>query len=203
MRAIVNIFIDGENIVLGGLIVNPGQTIDLERSIKNDNMNEGNRFKFVEFTDKIENHRGKKLEDGIVRIEYQFEHPQVSDSGKEQLLWDNNIPWINNKTYPTDNYKLYPYLRSGCITTSGTSLQNNVGITVPGAKSTQQFTKSGSFVLNSQKYSIVLKLLGKIDDEKIIEPVLTKTNQRCTTCNHLNKITSKFCSECGTALKVY
>ena len=72
-RAVVNIYIDGDNVVPGGLVLNSGQEVDLERSIKNGNLNEGNRFKFIERTDKIENHRGIKLEDGIVRIEYQFE----------------------------------------------------------------------------------------------------------------------------------
>ncbi len=73
VRAIVNVYIDGENAVPGGLVVSPGQEIDLERSIKNGNMTEGNKFKFIERTGNIEQHRGVKLEDGIVRIEYQFE----------------------------------------------------------------------------------------------------------------------------------
>ena len=74
-RAIINIFIDGENVVPGGLVLNAGQEVDLERSIKNGNLNEGNRFKFIERTGAIEDHRGVKLEDGLIRIEHQFEMP--------------------------------------------------------------------------------------------------------------------------------
>ena len=76
VRAIVNVFIDGEDMVPGGLVLNPGQECDLERSIKNGNLTEGNRFKFIERTGKIEQHRGVKLEDGLIRIEYQFEMPR-------------------------------------------------------------------------------------------------------------------------------
>ena len=73
VRAVVNVFIDGENVVPGGLVLNAGQEVDLERSIKNGNLTEGNKFKFIERTGAVEQHRGIKLEDGIVRIEYQFE----------------------------------------------------------------------------------------------------------------------------------
>jgi hypothetical protein len=75
-RAVINIYIDGDNVVPGGLVLNAGQEVDLERSIKNGNLNEGNRFKFIERTGAVEEHRGVKLEDGLIRIEHQFELPR-------------------------------------------------------------------------------------------------------------------------------
>jgi hypothetical protein len=76
-RAVVNVFIDGEDAVPGGLVVDPGREIDLERWVKNGNLSEGNKFKFIERTGAIENGpRGIKLEDGLIRIEYQFEQPR-------------------------------------------------------------------------------------------------------------------------------
>ena len=78
VRAVVNVFIDGEDQCPGGLILNAGQEIDLERSIKNNNLLEGNRFKFIERTAAVENGpRGVKLEDGILRVEFQFEKQYV------------------------------------------------------------------------------------------------------------------------------
>ena len=53
VRAIVNVYIDGENAVPGGLVIDPGRSVDLERWIKNGNLTEGNRFKFIERTAKI------------------------------------------------------------------------------------------------------------------------------------------------------
>lgn len=73
VRAVFTITIDGQDVVPGGLVLNGGQEIDLERWIKNNNLKEGNRFKFIERTGDIEEHRGVKLEDGLLRIEYQFE----------------------------------------------------------------------------------------------------------------------------------
>ena len=73
-RAVVNVFIDGDNAVPGGLVLGANQEVELERKIVNNNLREGNRFKFIERTENIENGpRGIKLEDGLIRIEYQFE----------------------------------------------------------------------------------------------------------------------------------
>ncbi len=77
VRAVVNVFVDGENAVPGGLVIDPGRSVDLERWIKNGNLSEGNRFKFIERTAKIEEGpRGIKEEDGLIRVEYQFELPR-------------------------------------------------------------------------------------------------------------------------------
>ena len=77
VRTVVNIYLDGDNVVPGGLVIDPGREVDLERWIKNGNLSEGNRFKFIERTEAIENGpRGIKLEDGLIRIEHQFEIPR-------------------------------------------------------------------------------------------------------------------------------
>ena len=94
VRAVVNVFIDGENAVPGGLVIDPGRTVDLERWIKNGNLSEGNKFKFIERTASIEEGpRGIKLEDGLVRIEYQFEIPRpiINVAPAWNTTWNNNI----------------------------------------------------------------------------------------------------------------
>ena len=95
-RALINIFIDGDDVVPGGLVVNAGKEIDLERYIKNDNLKEGNRFKFIERTEGIEQHRGVKLEDGLVRIEFQFEAPPVKISSLPQWQRDSLMSQLQN-----------------------------------------------------------------------------------------------------------
>lgn len=96
-RAIVNVYIDGEDQTPGGLVIDAGRECTLERSIKNNNLNEGNKFKFIERTGAVEAHRGIKLEDGIVRIEFEFE--------REQPQWYSNnsvIKGIDPGRYPWD-----------------------------------------------------------------------------------------------------
>ena len=95
-RALVNVFIDGTNITPGGLVINAGQEVDLQRSIANGNLTEGNSLKFIERTGSVEKHRGVKLEDGLIRIEFQFEKVAPAQWGS---TW--NDQWKNsNLHYP-------------------------------------------------------------------------------------------------------
>jgi tRNA(Ile2) C34 agmatinyltransferase TiaS len=58
--------------------------------------------------------------------------------------------------------------------------------------------------LETQKHTIVLKLLGETEDNKLVlKPVTTKHKPKCVTCGKQNKATAKFCTECGTALEIF
>lgn len=74
VRALVSVSIDGVDVGDGTeFIVRPNSEVELERFIKNGNLNQGNRFKFIERTGSIEQNRGVKIEDGIIRVEFKFE----------------------------------------------------------------------------------------------------------------------------------
>ena len=70
-RSLVNISIDGTDVTHGGLIIQPNSTVELERFIKD--LKQGNRFKFIEKTKQISEHRGDKMDDGLIRVEFAFE----------------------------------------------------------------------------------------------------------------------------------
>ena len=218
-RALVNVFIDGEDMTPGGLVLNVGQEVDLERSIKNGNLREGNRFKFIERTGAVEKHRGIKLEDGLVRIEYQFEMYNMNQFFiNNQSTYDSSImrgskmSGISGSTgdWAAPMGATYSSI-SGAYATNASmdvSLQsmpkNDVGITVAGSKSTQSFTTTTMGVMEAEKHSIVLKLLGETpDNQPVAEPVTVKHKPKCTTCGKQNKATNKFCSECGTSLELF
>jgi len=219
VRAVFNITIDGQDVVPGGLVLDAGQEVDLERWVKNNNLNEGNRFKFIERTSDIEDHRGVKLEDGIIRIEYQFEkvYPKY-----------NNIAWYGSSSDAIP-YN-HPHLRSATVANAvatssisgsvanaslnmsytvdsaqlSASSYNDAGITVPGSKSEQKFRNVSNFLTETEKHVMVLKLLGETPDNKpVVKSVTVKTKPRCVTCGTQNKATAKFCSKCGTHLTIY
>jgi hypothetical protein len=75
VRALVRIEIDGESVTDGmSLIVEANDDVEIERFVKNRNMNTGLKLKFIERTQKIEDGpRGIKTEDGLIRVEYEFE----------------------------------------------------------------------------------------------------------------------------------
>ena len=262
VRALVNVFIDGEDMTPGGLVLNAGQEVDLERSIKGGNLKEGNRFKFIERTSAIENGpRGVKLEDGIVRIEFQFEKPPMRVSNlpewQRKSIYDNirgdhggivgsagtsEYPYAVDKftktfgTYSQVNvngmlrgvdYSAGESMKASATSAINSTLQamnisatsahegqatmdsyvapmNDVGITVPGSKSTQSFTTTYMNAMEPEKHTIVLKLLGETpDNQPVIKPVTTKHKPKCVTCGKQNKANAKFCSECGTALEIF
>lgn len=201
-RAVVNVFIDGDDMVPGGIVLNAGQEVDLERSVKNGNLNEGNKFKFIERTGSVEQHRGTKLEDGLVRVEFQFEQPP------RPIVW-NTPTWDSGKIYPQGgllrsmdvSYSANASLNSVASATSASTMDwNDVGITVPGSKSEQKFSTTYVGALESIKHSMVFKILG---GEAVKEAVTVKHKPKCVTCGKQNKATAKFCVECGTALEIF
>jgi hypothetical protein len=257
VRAVVNIFIDGDNVVPGGLVVNAGQEIDLERSIKNGNLTEGNKFKFIERTGAVEQHRGVKLEDGLIRIEYQFEQPPVRINDlpewQKKQIWDgikygefrgatdkysttSTTSWLQASGASYSQVNVNGALR-GIDYSNGESVKasaaaavnnycaqngivaqseihdgmatmdacfNDVGITVPGSKSTQTFSTVHMGQMETAKYSMVIRLLGETPDNiQITKPVTVKHKPKCVTCGKQNKAHAKFCTECGTALEIF
>jgi zinc-ribbon domain len=110
-RAIVNVFIDGTNIVEGGLVLNAGQEVDLERSIANGNLNAGNKLKFIERTGAIEQGpRGIKLEDGLIRIEFQYELPRPIINTAYDNFRFSGISGMG-KTYTSSSYNVNGIMR--------------------------------------------------------------------------------------------
>ena len=196
VRASVRVFIDG-NDVLGGrsLIIEPNSDLSLERSIAGGNLTEGNKFKFIERTETIEKHRGIGAEDGIVRIEYQYEQ----------------LPQFRHPTF-TQHSREWPGLHRGVVSkgignaslSTTRAYSTNAGITVPGGHSTQSFKQGSYFAVEDTKHVIVLRLLGESKDyEPVTNPVTVKHKPECQTCGKLNKSGSKFCSECGTSLNIF
>lgn len=77
---------------------------------------------------------------------------------------------------------------------------NDVGITVKGSESDQKFEAGAWFATDGQKHVMVMKLLGRVGEAPVEQPITVKTKVECPTCGTLNKHGTKFCGECGTSL---
>lgn len=231
VRAEVRITIDDED-VLGGnsIVVNPYSDVELERFLKN--LDKGNRFKFIERTASVEQHRGVGDADGLVRIEWQFEKPVprlstpwIAASGG---IGGSSIggPYDVNGMLRSVDYSAGEATRAYATHATNSTLQEmgisaqstsahvgmatmdwyeaprDVGITVPGSISNQKFAQVAAFPLEDQKHVIVLQLKGETEYNKVKAPVTVKTKPKCTTCGKVNKATAKFCSNCGTSLEL-
>ena len=102
VRALVRFQIDDTDATEGVSIIVPANGfIELERFIKNANFNEGLKFKFIERTKKIEDGpRGIKVEDGLIRIEYEFEREPA------KIL---NPPYTITTTWPPAQHHHHHY----------------------------------------------------------------------------------------------
>lgn len=95
-RALVKVWIDGTDATEGtSLVIDPNSEIELERFIRNGNLKEGNKFKFIEKTTRIEQHRGSKIDDGFIRVEWQFELKT-----EEKHVGTVHHHWNHYSTYP-------------------------------------------------------------------------------------------------------
>ena len=93
VRASVTIEVDGQDATENvSLIINPKEELELTRFIKNGNLTTGNRFKFIERTVNIEQHRGVGVEDGLIRIEFEFEQER-----QQMVTLTNSKPWWDQK----------------------------------------------------------------------------------------------------------
>lgn len=102
-KAVVNVSVDSEDVLDGhSLIVQPNSTLELKGFM--DGMSAKNRFKFIKKTKEIADHRGDRLDDGIVRVEFRFEKKKVTKIVEEikvyttypHVHWDYRCPWCGN-----------------------------------------------------------------------------------------------------------
>jgi len=220
-RVSVKISIDGTDILYGdSLVIDANSELELERFL--DKLDSGNKLKFIQKTQKISNHRGDKIDDGIIRIEYAFEQCAAS-SWVTYSYPSYPCPPVEPHVYynSTSNYRYTGSQgnmgSSGGVTGSSGSetllRSNNVsfttcnsqqvsedpGITVPGSVSNQSF---GTTTLGTLEQSevIVLVLRGTTSSGKVSKPLTTKTKIMCPTCGTRHKSSVKFCSACGTSL---
>ncbi len=228
VRAQVKVSIDGLDATDGvSLVISPGQTLDLERFIKDGNLDKGNRFKFIERNAAVEAGRGIKAEDGLIRVEFQYEKQIPWDFYKRNAYdYCDSGPWggIRGATFtsnaaqgatasfsadamtqslsdeaPRGLYK--STVRSKSL--KSTPQANTAGITAPGSVSDQGFRLTSSFAVEDQKHVIVLQLVGRRGAMKVAKPVTVKTVRVCTVCtSRKNKFTAKFCGDCGASLEI-
>jgi len=212
VRASVKVEIDGVDATEGvSLVVNPNDDIELERFIKNANLVEGNKFKFIKRTQQVAGHRGIRIDDGLVRVEFQYEKVPhqvitVTHDPWAQPQWRRiSDPWGGTGNPPPQFYNVISDLlgtSTGSINSSNALYTASAaGITAPGEISHQEFSGVSNFQLEPQKHVIVLKLMGEHQGKTVSKTVTTRTSAYCTSCGHRSRsATARFCSQCGTTL---
>lgn len=212
VRAAVSVWIDGKDVLDGSrVIIDANSALDLERSIEGGNLEQGHRFKFIERTSQIENHRGIRVDDGLIRVEFEFEQQKPVDIWPSTTLRGvgGGPVWYTHETHDMRPYTGLPVASYSCnaVPCTNTAAQNisatdAVGITVAGSVSSQSFQNDFTFIGTGVKTALVLRLVGEIDSVPVRAPITVKTKSQCPTCGAKNPAAAKFCAECGTALMI-
>jgi hypothetical protein len=210
VRAIVKVKIDGAEVTQGvNLVVQPGSSIELERFIKNGNLNAGNRFKFLQRTAAVAQHRGVNLEDGLIQVTWNFEQkpqPYVGPAVAHGAIFHggNVVGSLNAGNTVGSLYHRtadMPTTPTSTVTTSTPTAPK--GITGPGSVSHQQFAPVGWFPTEAVSHSLVLQLAGEAHSVGTVSAaVYTRTKVDCTVCGSKAKTSAKFCSDCGASLNI-
>jgi len=211
----VGIEVDGCDVLNGNkLIMHGNETQDIKGFMRS--MSNTNRFRFIKKNREIQKHRGDRIDDGLIRITYQFEkqyeepititwtyptypsYPKYGCSG-DLYYSDNSFSSASNKLIGSRACK-----SSG--TTSCCFVDNSPradeGITVKGKDIGQQYVYGTIGSLEHEVHTIVLHLMGTNRSNKTItRPITIKTKFKCVTCGRKNKSSNKYCYNCGTYLE--
>jgi zinc-ribbon domain len=229
IKACVLILVDGIDILSGsGIIVNANSLVELTRYVSSTSMETGNALKFIERISSIEDNRGIKVDDGLMRVEFTFEQPIAESTNtfhiyQEIFKQSKYIPYTSpwppaiSAPYWVQSPTSVPSWDVTCNTGTTSPITNSIlrgninptsaistaGITVPGSSTTQQFHTASGFVSDGNKRVMILKMIGiKADAEIVSTPVTVNQKAKCITCGKSNRATYKFCSNCGTALVI-
>lgn len=108
-RASVKVHVDGQDALdYNSLILEPNTSTELQGFLSGTVAR--NRFKFIQKTKQIQEHRGDRIDDGMIRVEFAFEKPKPE---RRQIITERH-------EHHYHNYDCYPWWpRFTCYHTDG------------------------------------------------------------------------------------
>lgn len=215
-RAVVNVEIDGKDVLSGRqLVVEPNSETELKGLL--DDSTAKNAFKFIQKTREIADHRGDRVDDGMVRISFRYELP-VQDRVIERRIYKDYYhgypylwpEWTLTSSIATNNMQFGSAIGASHAVYSssiGANLlrssepKNDEGITVKGSEVNQGFGTTFTRELEQNEKVIVIRLKGEfLSGVYVNAPITVNTRLKCYTCGRMSNSHDKFCSHCGTVL---
>lgn len=216
VNAVARVEVDGKDALDGNsIIIPPNDSVELKGFMKGSKVR--NHFRFIEKTNRISKYRGDRADDGLVRVEFQFEQRYntpmwITSSPKKQPVpayWDDrsvcytSTPMFGCSNNPSNVTVGASTGRSSTTKCShSTKPVNDAGITVKGAEVKQDFNYDHTRQLEAESYVITLQLKGITKSGKLVrKPIMTRDRIRCTSCGKKSRSNVKFCGACGTYIQ--
>lgn len=100
-RAVIRAHVDGQDALDSKeVVINPNSEMELKGFMKGHAVR--NAFKFIEKTTEISEHRGDRVDDGLIRVEFAFELPTPKVVYEDVIV--RKRPWWTGPWYPEDGY---------------------------------------------------------------------------------------------------
>jgi hypothetical protein len=218
-RASVKIDIDGQSIVEGGLIIDANSEVEIERFIKD--LDKGNRFRFIKKTEEISNHRGDRIDDGFIRIQFSFEKqkPVYKDVIINEHHYHHDIHWRTPRWTPDIWYNNFTVGSTTETFSVGnfTANANNSGSTKCSSNSNDRSITTNSCYLSHKvdngitvpgsvsTQSFVYGNIGQLEDfsETIIIRLKGVDSKGINIHHPITTKTKLLCPTCGKKSKSY
>jgi hypothetical protein len=229
-RASLKIHIDGQDVLdYSSLILEPNTSTELEGFLRGSIAT--NHFKFIHKTKEIQDHRGDKIDDGLIRVEFAFEkaradvikkqviteHHDVYHHRTPPFVWNHN-DWFtgdvkygsafSNVTYTNsagDDMKGMGESSRGVVSDDlGPQSVNMVQVDNLGIESFgQPLDDEGITVKGSECHqSFSYGMIGDLDQSRVITIQLKGMNGRGAQIQQPVTVQTKLqCSTCGTKSK--
>lgn len=220
--AVANVEVDGEDVLQGHQIIVPAnETVEIKGWMRD--MKETNKFRFINKTKEIQNHRGDRIDDGIIRISYQFEMEfdtkiYLRSISPPQSEWP---PFFPDRPSDGPSWTYYNHetsagmysnsLSSNTKSFSGSTVNccyntpaSDEGITIKGQKINNSYTYGSVGPLESTKHVIILRLFGerRVGNriKKVKKVIPTRSKIQCEVCGRKWKSHMQHCGNCGNYL---
>jgi hypothetical protein len=228
-RASVKISIDGEDVLDNKFLVLDANSSTELQGFLNGNVAR-NRFRFINKTKQISEHRGDRADDGLIRVEFAFEKPKpepwITKTIKEvheihhwpKIEWTyygSNSDWSyhspnvtgqkmsNNVSFEDSNIRSCYNVTVDSLGVENLSTipNNDEGITVKGSEINQNFRYTTMGELDAPSV-IVIALKGITQTgQDVSQPITTRDKLICNSCGAKSNSSFKFCPNCGTFLE--
>lgn len=159
--ASVRVFIDGQNVLYGNsLAIYPNTEVDLLGWMNGNTVT--NRFKFIQKTEKIQQHRGDKIDDGIIKVEFAFEK-------KKEVILQETIKGCTNHYFYNYNP---PLMSSGVRWGNDGVYTSSLGSRVVGCSASNISARSSSSDMSEVGESVQAYFSNSkpLDEEGITVP---------------------------------
>jgi len=205
-RAVVDVDVDGSDVLDGvQLVIGSNESLTLKGYMRDGAVRK--RFKFIQETEKTQEHRGTKAEDGLVRVSYAFEIPLSTSTFMYTThtyphgIWSNTSGWggslkCSSRGPSTSGQEV---LRSTSFVAANSCSDSAQGFTVPGSDCYQGFSTATVGMLEPAQV-LVLRLFGAVGEKPVEQEITTRRRVTCASCGTRSRSDAKFCPECGTAL---